>query len=163
MGRGRRGRRGDVRAAVLALLAERPMHGYEMLSELEARTDGVWRPSPGSMYPALAWLEDQGLVRAVESDGRKRYELTDSGRAEQEARTGPSPWDAVRADADEGAATLWRTFKQVAVAVGQVAEAGTAEQRATAGRLLGELRRQLYLLLAEQPEAGAPTDGPTTA
>lgn len=165
-GRGRgRGRRGDVRAAVLALLAERPMHGYEMLSELEARTDGIWRPSPGSLYPALAWLEDQGLIKAVEADGRKRFELTDAGRAEQEGRTGPSPWDAVREGADEGAHNLWRTFRQVAVAVSQVAEAGSADQRAAAGRLLTELRRQLYLLLAEEAAdpAGGEPQGPATA
>ncbi len=78
-GRGGRGRRGDVRAAILALLSERPMHGYEMLQELAERTQGLWRPSPGSLYPALQLLEDQGLVQSVEAEGRRRYELTDAG------------------------------------------------------------------------------------
>src|SRR5512138_1738522 len=75
-GRGRRGR-GDVRAALLALLAERPMHGYEMIQELDARTGGIWRPSPGSVYPTLALLEDEGLVTSDTSEGRKRFSLTD--------------------------------------------------------------------------------------
>ena len=89
-GRGRpgggRGRRGDVRAAILALLAERPMHGYEMLQELSERTHELWRPSPGSLYPALQLLEDQGLVRSVTEEGRRRYELTDDGRTAQAER-----------------------------------------------------------------------------
>ena len=80
-GRGRGGRRANVRAALLALLLERPMHGYEMISELDSRTGGVWRPSPGSVYPTLQMLEDEGLIVSEESDGRKRFSLTDTGRA----------------------------------------------------------------------------------
>src|ERR1700678_1907093 len=76
---GRRGRRGDVRTAILALRAERPMHGYEMLAELARRTREVWRPSPGSLYPALQLLEDQGLVRSAAGGGRPRFELTAEG------------------------------------------------------------------------------------
>ena len=79
-----RGRRPNVRAAVLALLNERPMHGYEMITELETRTGGIWRPSPGSVYPTLQLLEDEGLIISEEAGGRKRFTLTDAGRAEAE-------------------------------------------------------------------------------
>src|SRR4249919_1945395 len=81
-GPGRRARRGDVRVAALALLSERPMHGYEMIQELEERTDGVWRPSPGAVYPALQLLEDQGFVTADAEAGKRLFSLTDTGREE---------------------------------------------------------------------------------
>jgi DNA-binding PadR family transcriptional regulator len=150
----RRGRRGDVRSAILELLAERPMHGYEMLQELAERTQGLWRPSPGSLYPALQLLEDQELVVSVTADGRRRYELTDAGRAEQSERpSGPSPWETVLRGADQGDMALRRTMRQVSVAIRQVAEAGSPEQKTKAKALLEELRRQTYLLLAEAPEA----------
>jgi len=150
--RGPRGRRGDVRAAILALLAERPMHGYEMLQELAERTHGLWRPSPGSLYPALQYLEDQGLVQSVTADGRRRFELTDAGRAELAAHgTGPAPWETIVGAADQGDVTLHGALRHLIVAVGQVAEAGTADQKAEAERLISELRRQVYLLLAEPP------------
>jgi DNA-binding PadR family transcriptional regulator len=152
-GGGRRGRRGDVRAAILELLSERPMHGYEMLQELGERTQGLWRPSPGSLYPALQLLEDQELVVSVNADGRRRYELTDAGRAEQSTRpSGPSPWETMMRDADQDDVALGRTMRQVAIAIRQVAEAGTAEQKVRAKTLLDELRRQTYLLLAEAPD-----------
>jgi DNA-binding PadR family transcriptional regulator len=158
-GGGGRGRRGDVRAAVLALLAERPMHGYEMLQELARRTQDLWRPSPGSLYPALQLLEDQGLVRSLDADGRRRFELTDNGRAEQAARpAGPLPWETMLGAADPGDMALNATLRQVEVAIGQVAEAGTAAQKTRAEALLAELRRQIYLLLAEPPVTGAPGD-----
>src|ERR1700739_4392647 len=80
-GRRGRGRRGDVRYAILALLQERPMHGYEMMQELAERTQGLWRPSPGSLYPALQLLEDQGYVRSESADGRRQFTLTEEGRA----------------------------------------------------------------------------------
>src|SRR5215831_5958389 len=98
-GRGGRGgpraRRGDVRAAVLALLAERPMHGYEMIKEIEERSGGAWTPSPGSIYPTLQMLEDEGLISGQEIEGKRRFTLTDAGKAEQESRAGEeTPWDA---------------------------------------------------------------------
>src|SRR3954471_12060662 len=94
-GRGRhRVRRGDVRSAVLALLDDRPMHGYEMITELDERTGGRWRPSAGSIYPTLQLLEDEGLVTAEEVDGRKVYSLTDSGKeAVPEHTKGKQPWE----------------------------------------------------------------------
>src|SRR5262245_33583576 len=76
---GRRGRRGDVRTALLALLSERPMHGYEMIQQLDERTGGIWKPSPGSVYPTLQMLEDEGLVTSTQSEGRKLFTLTDEG------------------------------------------------------------------------------------
>src|SRR5688500_2490305 len=79
-GRGPRRRRGDVRAALLALLAEEPRNGYQLMQEIENRSEGVWRPSPGSVYPALQQLEDEGLIRSEESDGRKVFRLTEAGR-----------------------------------------------------------------------------------
>src|SRR3954449_5269481 len=82
--RRRRMRRGDVRAALLVLLAEEPRNGYALMQEIESRTNGVWRPSPGSVYPALSLLEDEGLVKAEENDGRKAFRLTDAGAAHVE-------------------------------------------------------------------------------
>ena len=90
-GRGRMTRRGDVRAAILALLAEKPMHGYQVISELDARTEGRWRPSAGSIYPTLQLLEDEGLVTGEESGGKRRFSLTDAGRADAEEIDRP-PW-----------------------------------------------------------------------
>src|ERR671933_1926895 len=101
---GPRAGRGNVRAAILALLAERPMHGYEMIQELETRTNGLWRPSAGSIYPTLQLLEDEGLVRSEESEGRRRYFLTDAGRAESDKLERP-PWERI---ADEGEAPAGR-------------------------------------------------------
>jgi len=92
---GGRARRGDVRAAILALLTEKPMHGYEMIQELDERTSGAWKPSPGSVYPTLTMLEDEGLVTAVESDGKRRYTLTDAGTEAAAERQGPAPWEQV--------------------------------------------------------------------
>jgi len=149
-GRGPRGRRGDVRAAILALLAERPMHGYEMLQELGERTHDLWHPSPGSLYPALQLLEDQGLVRSMTEDGRRRYELTDEGRAELAKRAeGPPPWETMVRGADQGDVSLRRALKNLAVAVAQVGQAGTPEQKKQVEGLLGDARRKVYLLLAE--------------
>ena len=79
-GRGRKARRGDIRTAALLLLAEEPRNGYQIMQEVEERSDGVWSPSPGSVYPALAQLEDEGLIRSEEADGRKLFALTDAGR-----------------------------------------------------------------------------------
>ncbi len=92
-----RARRGDVRSAILALLAERPMHGYEIIGELSDRTEGLWRPSPGSIYPTLQLLEDEGLVTVQPDDagGKKRFSLTEEGRrAAAEVAKGQAPWEA---------------------------------------------------------------------
>ena len=88
-GRGRR-RRGDVRAALLLLLAEEPRNGYQLMQAIEERSGGRWRPSPGSVYPTLAQLEDEGLIRATERDGTKLFEITDAGREHRRGAPGPA-------------------------------------------------------------------------
>jgi DNA-binding PadR family transcriptional regulator len=155
-GRGRRGR-GDVRAAILALLAERPMHGYEMIQELEARTGGVWRPSPGSVYPTLQLLEDEGLIAGEEGEGRRRFALTDAGRAEVERQDQRAPWEQVTAGVAPGTWNLRDAIAQVAQASWSVGSAGTEAQQAKALEILHDARRRLYAILAEgdQPEPGA--------
>jgi DNA-binding PadR family transcriptional regulator len=152
-GRGRRGR-GDVRAAILALLAERPMHGYEMIQELEARTGGVWRPSPGSVYPTLQLLEDEGLITGEEGEGRRRFTLTDAGRAEAERQAqGQAPWEQVTAGVAPAAWNLRDAIAQTAQAAWSVGAAGTEAQQARALEILNEARRRLYAILAEADEA----------
>jgi PadR family transcriptional regulator len=140
-GGGGRSRRGDVRAAVLALLTERPMHGYEMIQELDTRTGGIWRPSPGSVYPTLQLLEDEGLIVGEESGGRRRFTLTE---ASQQA-----PWQAYADDTVSQA----RDFRDAAFgimgALRQVGFAGTDEQRRRALEVLSETKRKLYAILAD--------------
>jgi DNA-binding PadR family transcriptional regulator len=152
-GRGRRGR-GDVRAAILALLAERPMHGYEMIQELEARTGGVWRPSPGSVYPTLQLLEDEGLIAGEEGEGRRRFTLTDAGRADAERQGQRAPWEEVTAGVAPAAWDLRDAIAQTAQAAWSVGAAGTESQQARALEILNDARRRLYAILAEgdQPE-----------
>jgi DNA-binding PadR family transcriptional regulator len=153
-GRGRRGR-GDVRAAILALLAERPMHGYEMIQELEARTGGVWRPSPGSVYPTLQLLEDEGLIAGEQGEGRRRFALTDAGRAEAERQDQRAPWEQVTAGVAPATWNLRDAIAQVAQASWSVGSAGTEAQQARALEILHDARRRLYAILAEgDPESG---------
>ena len=149
-GRGGRARRGDVRAAVLALLAERPMHGYEMIQELEARTEGVWRPSPGALYPALQLLQDEGLVSATEVDGKRLLTLTEAGReARAAAGDADRPWEQVTAGVNPVHHQLRDAVHQIGTATRQVAEVGTEEQKAAAAKILTDTRKALYKLLAE--------------
>jgi DNA-binding PadR family transcriptional regulator len=155
-GRRGRGRRGDVRGATLALLAERPMHGYEILQELAERTQGVWRPSPGSVYPALQLLEDQGLVTSSSAEGRRQYTLTDEGRAELAKGPTTAPWESMMRDADQGDLALRRTVRQLVKAAAQVMDAGTDDQKSRALTALDGVRRQMYLILAETEGPSAP-------
>ena len=148
-GRGGRTRRGDVRAAILALLAEEPMHGYQIITELTERSGGVWRPSPGSVYPTLSALEDQGLVTADTSEGRRVFQLTPEGRAEAEAAgDGPTPWEEA-AGGDRSVPEMLGLMVQVVKATKQVAQAGTPGQIKTVGEILADTRRKIYLVLAE--------------
>jgi DNA-binding PadR family transcriptional regulator len=147
-GRGRRGR-GNVRAAILALLAERPMHGYEMIQELESRTGGVWRPSPGSVYPTLQLLEDENLITGEVVAGRRRFALTDAGRAEAERHAQRAPWEEATEGIAPAAFGLRGAIFQVAGAAWTVASAGTEAQQARALEVLTESRRRLYAILAE--------------
>ncbi|WP_194410802.1 PadR family transcriptional regulator [Microbacterium cremeum] len=142
--------RGDVRAAVLAILAEKPMHGYQIIQEIEARSDGAWKPSPGSVYPTLQMLADEGLITAEESGGKKTYSLTEAGRAEAEASTERStPWESFGArDTGRGTA-LPKAGMKLAQAAAQVGRTGTPEQVAQAVEVLDEARRRLYSILAQ--------------
>ncbi len=148
-GGGPRARRGDVRAATLALLAERPMHGYEMIKEIEQRTEGLWRPSAGSIYPMLALLEDEDLIRGEESDGKRRFALTDAGREQAQQRTGALPWEQVTAGVDPGEVRLREAFFALRAAVLQVGSAGTEDQAARTRELLDATRKRVYAILAE--------------
>ena len=149
-GRGKRARRGDVRAAILLLLEEEPRNGYQLMQELEERSGGVWRPSPGSIYPALSQLEDEGLVRSDESAGRRAFELTDAGRTylEENREALGSPWDDVGGDVPEGIIELRKLMMQLGMATMQVAQAGDEAQTAEAHKVLEDARRSLYRILA---------------
>jgi len=152
-GRGPRVRRGDVRAAILDLLAEgQPWNGYQIIQEIGARTEGVWRPSAGSVYPALQQLEDEALIRveATGEDRRRMYTLTDEGRAyvEEHADELRASWEAVTGSVDDAEVQLHHAMKQVFVAVTQVAQAGSAAQVQQAGKILADTRRALYRILA---------------
>jgi DNA-binding PadR family transcriptional regulator len=146
-GHRRRMRRGDVRAAILLLLEEEPRNGYQVMQELEQRSDGAWRPSPGSVYPALQLLADEGLIRGETREGGTVYELTDAGRAhldEHRERFG-EPW---KHEIPEGILELSNLLGQVTVAAKQVVHAGSEDQRKAAADLLTETRRKLYGILA---------------
>lgn len=142
--------RGDVRAAVIALLAEQPMHGYQIISEISDRTGGAWKPSAGSVYPTLQLLADEGLITAEEQNGRKTYSLTGAGREEAEiAADKPAPWEAF-ASRDGGHLTaLPKAGMDLAGAAAQVARTGTPEQVHEAVTVLDEARRRLYAILAQ--------------
>jgi len=146
---GGRGTRLNVRPAVLALLLERPMHGYEMIQELDSRTNGIWRPSPGSVYPTLQLLEDEGLIEATAEGGRKSYRLTDAGRVEAEAAAQNPPWSRIGDDT----MSQVQDFRDAAVgimgALKEVGFNGTAEQRQRALDVLNETKRKLYAILAD--------------
>jgi DNA-binding PadR family transcriptional regulator len=144
---GRRARRGDVRSAILVLLAEREMHGYEMIQELEERTGGRWRPSAGSIYPTLQLLEDEGLVSAEEVDGRRVFSLTEEGRKAAEERAESTPWDEA---GEAGPHQALRTAAmQLGAAAMQVGQAGSEDQVNRAAAVLAESRKKLYAILAE--------------
>ncbi|GLY94678.1 PadR family transcriptional regulator [Actinoplanes sp. NBRC 103695] len=147
--RGGRGSRPNVRPAVLALLLERPMHGYEIIQELESRTGGIWRPSPGSVYPTLQLLEDEGLIEPEAAAGRKSYRLTADGRPEAETAAQNPPW----AQFSEDTMSQAHDFRDAAVgifdALRQVGFNGTPEQRQKALEVLNDTKRRLYAILAD--------------
>src|SRR3984893_636131 len=154
-GRGRQGRRGDIRTAALLLLDEEPRNGYQIMQEVEERSEGVWRPSPGPVYPGLAQPEDEGLIRLQESDGRKLFALTDEGRTQVEQRDAdsPAPWEQMSGDLSTKAHELGRLMREVAIAFSQVMRTGSEAQMAKAGEVLATARRDLYRILADgEPE-----------
>lgn len=147
---GPRARRGDVRAAILALLEERPMHGYEMIKELEERTEGAWTPSAGSIYPTLQLLEDEGLIEGEEVEGKRRFALTEAGVEARAEKAGEqAPWDAVRAGTAPEQASLRDSIRKLHHAIGQAFHAADESQQKRIAQLLDETRRRIYAILAE--------------
>ncbi len=156
--RGPKARRGDVRTAALLLLAEEPRNGYQIMQELEERTGGAWRPSAGSVYPALQQLEDEGLIRSGETNGRKLYELTDAGRTHvaERGEDQPAPWDQMAGDVSDESRATWGLIREIAMALSQVMNSGSAAQHAEARTVLANARRDLYRILADgDPGSGA--------
>ena len=156
-------RRGEVRPAILAVLAVEPMHGYQVMQELRERSGGAWSPSAGSIYPTLQQLEDEGLVKAEERDGRRVFTLTDQGRAEATRATqAGSPWDTARGREAMDYRAIAGQVMQAAMQVGQV---GSPAAIARARELLIATRRDLYQLLAtdERPAAGSASSDPAQA
>ncbi|WP_432941599.1 PadR family transcriptional regulator [Kribbella sp. CA-253562] len=147
-------RRGDVRAAILAVLAEEPMNGYQIIQVVAERSGGAWKPSPGSIYPTLQQLEDEGLVTADAAVGRRTFTLTDEGRAyvAEHADEVSAPWEAMNAGSDGDENGLKPLLGQVGTALWQVLATGTPEQQAKARKALIELRRTLYGILSDDEQ-----------
>jgi DNA-binding PadR family transcriptional regulator len=146
-------RRGEIRTVLLAALTEGPGHGYDVMQRLEEKTGGAWRPSPGSVYPTLQLLEDEGLVRSTERDGKRVYELTEAGRADAAARVeeaGGLPWELDGGPSARRGREYAGSIKAVVVAFRQVATAGDADQVDRAIAILNDTRKQLYAILAEE-------------
>jgi DNA-binding PadR family transcriptional regulator len=160
-----RARRGAVRDALLVVLAERPMHGYELITELEARSSGRWRPSPGSIYPALSRMEEQGLLAAGEVEGKKVFSLTARGRAAREAvevddgDPTPGRWREAGGDAHGALRSL---PAEITGQARQLRRFGSPDQVEAAAALLEDVKRQLYALLADGPARDDQTDEPGT-
>jgi DNA-binding PadR family transcriptional regulator len=164
--RGSRARRGDTRAAALALLAEQPLNGYQVIQEIGERSGGVWRPSPGSVYPTLQQLQDEGLIEAEPGEaGRRGYVLTDSGREYVSAHPDElrAPWDVVAGGTGSAAIEMRTLMGQLAMAAFQVTGAGTDAQQAQARQVLADSRKALYRLLADsQDEPATQENEPAT-
>ena len=151
-GRGR-ARRGDVRLALLRLLAEQPRNGYQLMQAIEERSEGLWQPSPGSVYPTLAQLEDEGLIHSVDTEGARQFEITDAGREHLEGRVDePAPWTSETEAGDNPLAELAPLVIAIGKATFQVATVGHRQQRDRARELLDETRRGLYRILAEDSQ-----------
>jgi DNA-binding PadR family transcriptional regulator len=149
-GRGSRARRGDVRTAILLALADEPAHGYQIMQRLEERSGGAWRPSPGSVYPTLQLLQDQGLIRGEEAEGRRVFSLTEAGAAEAAAireRVGDAPWETT--GPQDPRMALRQAVHALGGAARQVALAGSADDAQKALEILREARRSIYALLAD--------------
>lgn len=146
----RRTGRGDVRSAILVLLAEQPMHGYQLMHEIEERSDGAWRPSPGSVYPTLQMLDDENLVNVEQSDGRKVYALTEEGKAAAEPYGDGSELWGKQDGSDSNRRELSRSGAKLGQAVFQVLKTGTAEEQESAAQALDTARRAIYSMLADQ-------------
>ncbi len=143
-------RRGDMRVAILRLLAEQPMHGYQIIQELAARSEGAWNPSAGSVYPTLQLLADEGLIASEETAGKKVFSLTDEGTAAVAEMTAePAPWEAAAASSDSGIGEYREAAGKLVQVVFSLGKSGTPEQRAAAVEILADARKKLYAILAE--------------
>ncbi|MEO3829008.1 PadR family transcriptional regulator [Actinomadura sp. B10D3] len=162
-GRGPKARKGNVRAAILVLLAEEPRNGYQIIQEIHERSDGAWKPSPGAVYPALQQLADEGLIVGDESGGRRTFRLTDEGRAyaEENADRLAEPWAEMTPEFGEGVPELFKQAAQTGAAVMQIVHSGSPEQVAQAKDVLSDARRSLYRILADDL-AHDPDDTPGT-
>jgi DNA-binding PadR family transcriptional regulator len=139
------------------LLAEEPRNGYQLIQAIEERSEGLWRPSPGSVYPTLAQLEDEGMIRSAETEGARRFEITDAGRKQLDSRADePAPWESAEGDSENPLTELAPLVIQIGKATFQVASVGDRAQRDQARALLADTRRALYRILAED------THGPDT-
>ena len=149
--RGPKVRRGDVRAAIHDVLAVGPMNGYQVIQQIAERSGGVWKPSPGSVYPTLQQLEDEGLEEAREGEARRLLQLTAAGLAyvEENPEEMAATWRAFDETADDEIGDLKPVIGQVMSAVWQIIVSGSAQQQAEAAEILAETRRKLYGLLAE--------------
>jgi DNA-binding PadR family transcriptional regulator len=145
-GGGRRMRRGHIRTAILISLREEPAHGYEVMRRLEEMSGGLWRPSPGSVYPHLQMLEDEGLVRSTEVSGSRTYTLTDAGQ--EEAKKAALPWQA-GGQGDDQIRTLRMAVGQLMNAAKQLSGAGEASQVERGVAVIQRARKELYQILAE--------------
>ncbi|HYS33898.1 MAG TPA: PadR family transcriptional regulator [Streptosporangiaceae bacterium] len=152
--RGTKASRGDVRAAILALLREGPRNGYQIMSEIEERSGGAWRPSPGAVYPALSQLADEGLIEAEESGGRRTFTLTDAGReyVEQNPEMARGAWESTAQQEAWQVPGLFAEAARLGGGIVQIAHAGTPEQVRAAERLLERTRRDLYRILADEDD-----------
>lgn len=144
---GTRAGRGELRTAILALLAERPMHGYQIIREIEERSGGSWKPSAGSVYPTLQLLADEGFVSTEESNGRKIYSLTEAGREDVASSETAAPWEP--GASTHGFAALPKAGVELAQAAAQVGRTGTPKQVQEAVTVLEDARRRLYSILAQ--------------
>lgn len=142
-------RRGDVRSALLVALLDRPAHGYELINVLEAKSGGRWRPSPGSVYPTLQLLADEGLVTSAEQDGRRVFEISEDGRLEAAARVKSNgyPWEVMDGDVDRGG--LRSATRDLHVAAKQVGISGSESAVLEATKIVKQARKDLYRLLAD--------------
>jgi DNA-binding PadR family transcriptional regulator len=148
-GFGGRARRGDVQPAILALLAEKDMHGYQIIQELSARSGGAWSPSPGSIYPTLQLLEDRGLVTSRQEEGKRVFALTEEGRARAAELPDQAPWQDMAGEAGSPALRIRQSMIGLAQAVAAVARTNTPERMERGAEILDEARKRLYAILAE--------------
>ena len=149
--RGPKAGRGDVRAAILALLQEGPRNGYQIMSEIEERSDGAWRPSPGAVYPALSQLADEGLIEAEESGGKRTFRLTDEGRqyVQDHPEAARAAWESMTQEPGE-VPGLFVQAARLGGAIVQMAREGTPQQTHEAEATLEQARRTIYQILADQ-------------